>query len=78
MAQYGDNVFAIIGDASRRLKQAGRSDEAKAMAERCLKAKSYDEACDIVDEYLDKLKPTTEAENDAEWDEYWAEQDGNR
>ena len=46
------NVFTLIGLARRALKQANQNKEASDMAERCFKAHSYDEALQIITEYV--------------------------
>lgn len=47
------NVFAVLGHASRALKEAGMRDEAKEMFERVTNgARSYNEALQIVSEYV--------------------------
>lgn len=46
------NVFAVIARARRALKNAGRSEKAEEMGRRCLRAKSYEDALGIVQEYV--------------------------
>lgn len=47
------NIFAIIGRASKLLKEAGLQDKAKEMYERVTSSGSYDEALHIVSEYVE-------------------------
>ncbi len=47
------NVFFLIGTCSRALKRAGLSDEAGEMARRVMDAGSYDEALQIMMQYVD-------------------------
>jgi len=47
------NVFAVMGRASRALKQAGMADEAKEMFDRVTSCGSYYEALNIISEYVD-------------------------
>ncbi len=49
------NVFALIGTASRALKRAGLRDHAEEMRKRIMEgeARSYDEAIQIIMEYVD-------------------------
>jgi len=67
---YGDNIFGIVGDAIRQLKRAGLRDKAKELPIKINKTKSYDEACALVDKYLEAIP---EKDADKEWDEYWGE-----
>ena len=54
------NIFAIMGRASRLLKNAGQSDKAKEMCSRVMASKSYDAALTIVSEYVEtELTPKT-------------------
>lgn len=54
------NIFAIMGRASRLLKNAGQSDKAKEMCERVMASKSYNAALAIVSEYVEtELTPKT-------------------
>ena len=53
------NIFAIMGRASRLLKNAGQSDKAKEMCDRVTASQSYSEALNIVSEYVEtELSPT--------------------
>ena len=53
------NIFAIMGRASRLLKNAGQSDKAKEMCDRVTASQSYSEALNIVSEYVDtELSPS--------------------
>lgn len=47
------NVFALIGRVRRVLNEAGQQKEATRMLERCFKARSYDEALQIMMEYVE-------------------------
>ena len=47
------NIFAIMGRASRLLKNAGQSDKAKEMCDRVTASQSYSEALSIVSEYVE-------------------------
>ena len=47
------NIFAIMGRASRLLKESGQHDKAKEMVERVTGSGSYDEALHIVSEYVE-------------------------
>ena len=52
------NIFAIMGRASRLLKNAGQSDNAKEMCDRVTASQSYSEALNIVSEYVEtELSP---------------------
>ena len=52
------NVFAILGRAGRALRQAGMADEAKEMFDRVTNCGSYDEALNIISEYVEtELSP---------------------
>ena len=53
------NIFAIMGRASRLLKNAGQSDKAKEMCNRVTASQSYSEALNIVSEYVEtELSPS--------------------
>ena len=51
------NIFAIMGRASRLLKNAGQSDKAKEMCDRVTASQSYSEALNIVSEYVETELP---------------------
>ena len=54
------NIFAIMGRASRLLKNAGQRDKAKEMCNRVMASKSYNAALAIVSEYVEtELTPKT-------------------
>lgn len=54
------NIFAIMGRASRLLKDIGQSDKAKEMCGRVMASKSYNAALAIVSEYVEtELTPKT-------------------
>ena len=53
------NIFAIMGRASRRLKNSGQGDKAKEMCDRVTASKNYSEALSIVSEYVEtELSPS--------------------
>ena len=59
------NIFAIMGRASRLLKNAGQSDKAKEMCDRVTASQSYSEALNIVSEYVEtELSPTPAPKHD--------------
>ena len=59
------NIFAIMGRASRLLKNAGQSDKAKEMCDRVTASQSYSEALSIVSEYVEtELSPTPAPKHD--------------
>ena len=59
------NIFAIMGRASRLLKNAGQSDKAKEMCDRVTASKNYSEALSIVSEYVEtELSPTPAPKRD--------------
>lgn len=59
------NIFAIMGRASRLLKNAGQSDKAKEMCDRVTASQSYSEALNIVSEYVEtELSPTPTPKRD--------------
>ena len=59
------NIFAIMGRASRLLKNAGQSDKAKEMCDRVTASQSYSEALNIVSEYVEtELSPTPAPKRD--------------
>jgi hypothetical protein len=47
------NVFNLIGIASKTLKRAGMVSEADEMKSKCFASGSYDEALQIIMEYVD-------------------------
>ena len=47
------NIFGILGQASRLLKQAGQHEQANEMFSRVTACNSYDEALHIISEYVD-------------------------
>ena len=52
------NIFAIMGRASRLLKDIGQRDKAKEMCDRVTASQSYSEALNIVSEYVEtELSP---------------------
>jgi hypothetical protein len=52
MVEYGDNIFGIVGEAMREIRKAGHPDQAKRLAKEVQDCKSYDEANDLVEEFL--------------------------
>ena len=46
------NIFNLVGIASRTLKRNGLSDEASEMAAKVFKSGSYEEALEIIGEYV--------------------------
>ena len=59
------NIFAIMGRASRLLKNAGQSDKAKEMCDRVTASQSYSEALNIVSEYVEtELSPSPTPKRD--------------
>ena len=59
------NIFAIMGRASRLLKNAGQSDKAKEMCDRVTASQSYSEALNIVSEYVEtELSPSPTPKHD--------------
>ena len=46
------NIFGILGRASRLLKQNGLASESKEMFDRAISFHSYDEALNIISEYV--------------------------
>ena len=47
------NIFALIGQASKALKGAGMKEQAQEMTRRVTSSGSYDEALQIIMEYVD-------------------------
>ena len=47
------NVFALAGCVSRSLKDAGQKDKADEFKKRLWKCKSYDEALQLMQEYVE-------------------------
>ena len=46
------NIFNLVGIASRTLKRNGMADEAKEMTGRVFLSKNYDDALNIIGEYV--------------------------
>jgi len=69
----GDNIFGIVGEAQQRLNRAGMREAGTRMWGEVQSCESYDDACAVVDRYMDALDNVESA--DAEWDAYWAECD---
>jgi len=51
---YGENIYALLGKASRMLKRAGRRDLIEKMNKEVHKCKSYDEAFSVIIKTLDE------------------------
>lgn len=47
------NIFSILGRVSSALKENGKADEAKEVSERVMSSGSYDEALQIMMEYVE-------------------------
>lgn len=47
------NVFNLIGKASKALKKAGHIKEAKELSEKVFSCGSYDEALNLISEYVE-------------------------
>lgn len=47
------NIFNLVGIASRTLKQNGMQEESKEMSNRVFSSHSYDEALNIIGEYVE-------------------------
>ena len=59
------NIFAIMGRASRLLKNSGQREEAKEMCDRVTASKSYAEALGIISEYVEtELSPSPTPKRD--------------
>ena len=59
------NIFAIMGRASRLLKNAGQSDKAKEMCDRVMSCDSYQKALNIISEYVEtELSPSPTPKRD--------------
>ena len=50
---HDGNVFSILGDASRLLKQNGQPEAAKEMFDRVTSSQSYEQALAIISEYVE-------------------------
>ena len=53
LSKVDGNIFAILANCSRALKNAGQFSECREMFDKVNKAKSYHEALAIVMEYVD-------------------------
>ena len=59
------NIFAIMGRASRLLKNSGQREKAKEMCDRVTASQSYSEALNIISEYVEtELSPTPAPKRD--------------
>ena len=47
------NIFALVGRAAKALRRAGMKDEAAEMSGKVMKSDSYDEALQIIMQYVD-------------------------
>jgi hypothetical protein len=47
------NIFNLIGIASKTLKRAGQTDQAKEMTEKIMKSGSFENTLGIIGEYVD-------------------------
>lgn len=61
LAGQDGNIFSILGNASRLLRRAGESEQAKEMSDRVFQSSSYEEALHIISEYVEtELSPATD------------------
>ena len=59
------NIFAIMGRASRLLKNSGQGDKAKEMRDRVMSCDSYQKALNIISEYVEtELSPSPTPKHD--------------
>ena len=59
------NIFAIMGRASRLLKNSGQGDKTKEMRDRVMSCDSYQKALNIISEYVEtELSPTPAPKRD--------------
>lgn len=56
------NIFNLIGIAAKALTRNGQTKEADELTKRCLSADSYDQALQIILEYVDQEEPADECE----------------
>ena len=63
------NVFNLIGICQRSLKDAGLRDEAQELQTRVMSSKSYDEALQIMMEYIDPVDQNYNDFEDRDFDE---------
>ena len=56
LAGPSGNIFAVMGNASAKLREVRCGKEAKEMVERVMKAKGYEEALEIIEEYVELVK----------------------
>ena len=61
------NIFNLMGIAARTLKQNDMREQAKEMIERITSSKSYDEALNIIEEYVE-ITDEEEAREEEEWE----------
>lgn len=50
------NIFMVMGLARKELKVLGQNDDAKLMIERVSKAGSYENALEIIEEYVNIIR----------------------
>ena len=62
------NMIEIMGLASKILKKNNMVDESREMIERATMSYSYDEALDIINEYVETIKKSKEQEDEEEFD----------
>lgn len=62
------NMIRIIGLASKTLKKNNMIDESREMIERATKSYSYDEALDIINEYVETIERSEEQEEVEEFE----------
>ena len=61
LAGHDGNIYFILGRASHLLKEHGMEEQSKEMWDRVLDSKSYDEALNIISEYVEtELTPMAE------------------
>jgi hypothetical protein len=53
LAGEDGNIFFILGRVSRTLKENGKAEQAKEVSERVMASGSYDEALQIIMEYVE-------------------------
>lgn len=62
------NMIEIMGLASKTLKKNNMVDESREMIERATMSYSYDEALDIINEYVETIKKSKEQEDEEEFE----------
>ena len=61
-------MIEIIGLASKTLKENNMIDESREMIERATKTYSYDEALDVINEYVETIDRNQEQEEEEEFE----------